>query len=89
MQADTCIQVSEHPKEHVSNVPTQEDPYPWLDKEDPRRTMTDKEIVRMKIPLKGSILNEAEKECLIEMVMDNREGFSIRDEIGTCPYFEV
>ena len=89
MQADTCIQVSEDPKEHVSNVPTQEDPYPWLDKEDPRRTMTDEEIVRMKIPLKGSILNEAEKERLIEMVMDNREAFSIQDEIGTCPYFEV
>ena len=51
--------------------------------------MTDEEIVRMKIPLKGSILNEAEKEHLIEMVMDNREAFSIRDEIGTCPYFEV
>ena len=43
----------------------------------------------MKIPLKGSILNEAEKERLIEMVMDNREAFSIHDEIGTCPYFEV
>ena len=70
-------------------MPTQEDPYPWLDKEDPRRTMTDEEIVRMKIPLKGSILNEAEKERLIEMVMDNREAFSIRDEIGMCPYFEV
>ena len=89
LQADTCIQVSEHPKEHVSNVPTQEDPYPWLDKEDPRHTMTDEEIVRMKIPLKGSILNEAEKEHLIEMVMDNREAFSIRDGIGMCPYFEV
>ena len=89
LQADTCIQVLDHPKEHVSNVPTQEDPYPWLDKEDARCTMTDEEIVRMKIPLNGSILNEAEKERLIEMVMDNREVFSIRDEIGTCPYFEV
>ena len=89
LQANTCIQVSEHPKENVSNVPTQEDPYPWLHKEDPRRPMTDEEIVRMKIPLKGSILNEAEKEHLIDMVMDNRDAFSIRDEIGTCPYFEV
>ena len=43
----------------------------------------------MKIPLKGSILNEAERERLIDMIMQNREAFSIRDEIGTRPYFEV
>ena len=23
------------------------------------------------------------------MIMENKEAFSIRDEIGTCPYFEV
>ena len=89
LQADTCIKISEQPKRHVSSEPTQGDLYPWLDKEDPRQMMTDEEIVRMKIPLKGSILNEAEKEMLIEMVMENREAFSICDEIRTCPYFEV
>ena len=89
LQADTCIKISEQPKMHVCNVPTRDDPYPWLDKENPRCTMTDEEIVRVKIPLKGSILNEAEKERLIGMVVENGEAFSIRDEIGTCPYFEV
>ena len=43
----------------------------------------------MKIPLKGSILNEVERKRLIDMVMKNREAFSIHDEISTCPYFEV
>ena len=52
LQADTYLKVSQQPKEHVSNVPTDEDPYPWLDKEDPRRSMTNEEIVRIKIPLK-------------------------------------
>ena len=23
------------------------------------------------------------------MIMENKEAFSIRDEIGTCPYFKV
>ena len=23
------------------------------------------------------------------MIMENKEAFSIRDKIGTCPYFEV
>ena len=68
---------------------TAEDPYPWLDKDDPRRNMTEEEIIRQKIPLQNSNLNDAEKERLIEMIMENKEAFSIRDEIGTCPYFEV
>ena len=51
--------------------------------------MTEEEIIRQKIPLQNSNLNDAEKERLIQMIMDNKEAFSIHDEIGTCPYFEV
>ena len=79
----------QEPKAHEVNMATAEDPYPWLDKDDPRRNMTDEEIIRQKIPLQNSNLNDAEKERLIEMIMENKEAFSIRDEIGTCPYFEV
>ena len=62
---------------------------PWLEKDDPRRDMTEEEIIRQKIPLQHSNLNNTEKEKLIEMIMEHKEAFSIRDEIGTCPYFEV
>ena len=51
--------------------------------------MTDEEIIRQNIPHQNSYLNDAEKERLIQMIMENKEAFSIRDEIGTCPYFEV
>ena len=81
-QADTCLKISQGPKDHNVNIPTPEDPYPWLEKDDPRRNMTDEEIIQQKIPLQQSNLNDAEKQKLIE-------AFSIRDEIGTCPYFEV
>ena len=43
----------------------------------------------LKVPFGKSILTAAEKECLIKLMLDNTATFSIRDEIGTCPYFEV
>ena len=63
--------------------------YSWLDEDDPRRKMTDKEILRLKISLDKSVLTAAEKEKMIKLMLENTQAFSIRDEIGTCPYFEV
>ena len=51
--------------------------------------MTDEQILRAKVPLDKSVLTAAEKEQLIQLMLDNTEAFSIRDEIGTCPFFEV
>ena len=51
--------------------------------------MTDEEILRLKVPFDKSILTAAEKECLIKLMLKNTAAFNIRDEIGTCPYFEV
>ena len=68
---------------------TNDDKYPWLDDDDPRRKMTDKEILRLKVPLDKSVLTAAEKEKLIKLMLENTQAFSIRDEIGMCPYFEV
>ena len=75
-------------KSHVNTL-TPDDPYPWLEKDDPRRHMIDEEIVCQKIPLQQSNLNDTEKQKLIEIILDSKETFSICDEIGTCPYFEV
>ena len=44
-QAYTCLEISQEPKEHDVNTPTPDDPYPWLEKDDPRRHMTDEEII--------------------------------------------
>ena len=88
-QTDTCLKISQEPKNHNVNIPTPADPYPWLEKDDPGRHITNEEIVQQKMPLQQSNLNEAEKQKLIEIILDNKEAFSIRDEIGTCPYFEV
>ena len=89
LQAETKIEVSEKPKEHNMSDHENKDKYPWLDEEDPRGKMTDEEILRLKVPLDKSVLTAAEKEKLIKLMLDNTQAFSIRDEIGTCPYFEV
>ena len=81
--------MSEIPKECNRNNEPNSDKYPWLDEEDPRRTMTDEEILRLKVPLDKSVLTATEKEKLIKLMLENTQVFSIRDEIGTCPYFEV
>ena len=89
LQTETKIKVSQTPKQHTVKSDNTEDPYPWLDSDDPRRKMTDEEILRLKVPFDKSILTAAEKECLIKLMLKNTAAFSIRDEIGTCPYFEV
>ena len=72
-----------------TNKSTPDDKYPWLDPDDIRRNMMDKEILRMKLNLKDSILDEKGKEEFLEKVGQFTDVFSLRDEIGTCPFIEV
>ena len=71
------------------NKSTSDDKYPWLDPDDIRRNMTDKEILRMKLNLKDLVLDEKGKEEFLEKVEQFTDIFSLRDEIGTCPFIEV
>ena len=89
LQAETKITVSQTPNKHTVEMDNNEDPYPWLNSDDPRCKMTDEEILRLKVPFDKSILTAAEKERLIKLMLENTAAFSIRDKIGTCPYFEV
>ena len=63
--------------------------YPWLDPEDERRNMTDREILEKYIDLEMSCLNKKEKVEVMDMLYKYKEAFSLRDEIGTCPNIEV
>ena len=71
------------------NKSTPDDKYPWLDPDDIRRNMTDKEILRMKLNLKDSMLDEKGKEEFLGKVEQFTDVFSLRDEIGTCSFKEV
>ena len=72
-----------------SNMATKDDPYPWLEPNDPRRTLTDQEIIERYVNLAEADLTTKEKRTLIKVIMKYRKAFSLRDEIGTCPHMEV
>ena len=65
------------------------DDYPWLDPNDERRHMRDKEIPEKYVNLDNSCLSMGEKTKVMHMLVKYKEAFSFRDEIGTCPKNEV
>ena len=65
------------------------DKYPWLDPDDERKHMTDKEILEKYINLNNSCLDKEEETKVMDMLFKYREAFSLRDEIGTCLNIEV
>ena len=65
-----------------------QDKYPWLDPDDWKRHMADKEILDKYINLDNSCLSKEEKKEVMNMYR-YKEAFSQRDEIDTCPNIEV
>ena len=65
------------------------DKYPWLDPDDERRHMADREILEKYINLNNSCLSKEKIMKVMYMLFKYREAFSLRDEIGTCPNIEV
>ena len=51
--------------------------------------MTDIEILKLKVNLNNSILNIQQKEDFYNIIHQNRDIFSMQDEIGTCPQIQV
>ena len=80
----TCKAGKQHAK-HAQSA----DPYPWLDTKDPRRNMTDEEILWKYIDLTESSLDEEGKAELMEIILNYKKAFSLRDEIGECPNIKV
>ena len=57
-----CITMCTELSVDNTNKPTPDDKYPWLESDDIRRNMTDSEMLRMKLNLKDSVLDEKGKE---------------------------
>ena len=51
--------------------------------------MTDAEILRMKLNLADCALDDKGKEDILVKTDNFHDVFSLRDEIGTCPFIEV
>ena len=65
------------------------DKYPWLDDSDERKYVMDKEILGKYIYLENSCLTKREKKEVRNLLYENKDAFSLRDKIGTCPNIEV
>ena len=76
-------------KQHVRPRSADADRYPWLDEKDPRRNMTDEEILDTYIDLSKSSLTQKDKEALMSVVKTHKKAFSLRDEIGNCPNIKI
>ena len=70
----------------TTNILTKDDKYLWLDLDDKRRHMTDAEILQLKLNLEDSLLDDKGKEEFPTKTDDFHDVFSLRDEIGTCPF---
>ena len=78
------------PENDCNIVPDKEkDPYPWLDPGDPRRKMSDREILEEFVDLTDSKVSAKRRRAIVKALMKYRVGFSLRDEIGTSPTMEV
>ena len=66
-----------------------EENYPWFDKNDERKYMTDREVMDPYINLDNSCLTKAEKKEVRDLLYEYKDAFNFRNEIGTCPNIEV
>ena len=57
--------------------------YPWLEPDDERRNMLDREILDKYVELDKSCLLDLEEKQAIDMLYKYKETFSLRDEKGT------
>ena len=62
-----------------------EENYLWLDKNDERKYITDREILDKYINLDNSCSTKEEKKEVRDLLYEYKNTFSLRDEIGTHP----
>ena len=62
---------------------------PWLEQDGEKGNMTDKEILDKYIDLDKSCLLDKVRNQVMDMFYRYKDAFSLRDEIGTCPYIGV
>ena len=84
--------ISEHSIDrliHEEPALDNQDPYPWLDPQDPRRFQTDRELLEQLIDLSDSCLTPLEKEQFYDLLEQYKKAFSVRDEIGLAHGMQI
>ena len=66
-----------------------QDPYPWLELDDPRHFQTDRQILESAVDLSQSCLTSAQKVEFFDLLEKYKDAFCLRDEIGLAPHMQV
>ena len=80
----TCKAGKQHAK-HAKSA----DPYPWLDSKDPRRNMTDEEMLWKYIDLTESTLDEEGKAELMEIILKYKRLSASEMKLVSAPIFRL
>ena len=66
-----------------------QDPYLWLELDDPRRFQTDRQILESAVDLSQSCLTSTQKVEFFDLLEKYKDAFCLRDEIGLAPHIQV
>ena len=66
-----------------------QDPYPWLELDDPRRFQTVRQILESAVDLLQSCLTRTQKVEFFDLLEKYKDAFCLRDEIGLAPHMQV
>ena len=66
-----------------------QDPYLWLELDDPRHFQTDRQILESAVDLSQSCLTSAQKVEFFDLLEKYKDAFCLRDEIGLAPHMQV
>ncbi len=84
---EPCLQIKDTPFQ--DDLPSSADPFPWLEPEDIRRHQTDEEILKSRLEMHLWEIPEHLKQKFLAQILREKEAYSLRGEIGHCPFFEV
>ena len=66
-----------------------QDPYLWLELDDSRHFLTDRQILESAVDLSQSCLTSTQKVEFIHLLEKYKDAFCLHDEIGLAPHMQV
>ena len=66
-----------------------QDPYPWLELDNPRQFQTDRQILESAVDLSQSCLTSTQKVEFFYFLEKYKNAFCLRDKIGLAPHMQV
>ena len=88
--ADTlCEQFNKFINAFKKEKEEMKDKYPWLEQDNEKRNMSDREILDKYVDLEKSCLSDSEEKPVKDMLCRHMDALSLRDERGMYPNIEV